>query len=58
VRVRGVADDNAAARNRYVPNIDKARRDLALQVSTPLEKAIRLTAAGGGGNFAKQVAYE
>ncbi|MDB5511421.1 MAG: hypothetical protein JWR08_904, partial [Enterovirga sp.] len=40
VSVRGELDRNAA-RNRYVPSIDRARRELGLDVWTPLEEAIR-----------------
>jgi len=42
--------DPGAARNRYVPNIQKARQELSLSVSTLLAEAIRRTGA------AKQVA--
>lgn len=58
VRLKGIADADTTARNRYIPNIDKARRNLALQVSTPLKKAIRLTADGAGRSFGKQAANE
>ncbi|WP_374244317.1 NAD-dependent epimerase/dehydratase family protein [Zoogloea sp.] len=36
--------DDKAARNRYIPSIERARHELALDAWTPLEDAIRLTA--------------
>ena len=36
--------DTGAPRSRYVPSIDKARRELSLDVWTPLDEAIRRTA--------------
>ena len=35
--------DSGAARNRYVPDISKARRDLGLEVTIPLAEAIQRT---------------
>jgi nucleoside-diphosphate-sugar epimerase len=46
VRLRGIAGADTAVRNRYVPDICKARSELGLQVTTPLADAIRLTARG------------
>lgn len=46
VRLRGIAGADTTVRNRYVPDIDKARSELGLQVTTPLADAIRLTARG------------
>ena len=43
VAIRGLPSAGAD-RNRYVPSIDKARRDLGLDVWTPLGQAIRRTA--------------
>ncbi len=43
VEVRGRAETDAP-RSRYVPAIDKARRELSLDVWTPLDEAIRRTA--------------
>lgn len=36
--------DDKAGRNRYIPSIQRARHELALDAWTPLEEAIRLTA--------------
>jgi dTDP-glucose 4,6-dehydratase len=36
--------DDKAGRNRYIPSIQRARHELALDTWTPLEQAIRLTA--------------
>ncbi|WP_374494058.1 NAD-dependent epimerase/dehydratase family protein [Zoogloea sp.] len=36
--------DDKAERNRYIPSIQRARHELALDAWTPLEQAIRLTA--------------
>ena len=44
VAIRGVASPRERARSRYVPSIDRARRDLGLDVWTPLDEAIRRTA--------------
>lgn len=53
VCLKGNASADTAIRNRYVPDIDKARSELGLQVTTPLADAIRLTASrivrGAGG---------
>jgi len=38
-------DVSSASRNRYVPNIDRAKSELGLQLTVPLPEAIRLTAA-------------
>lgn len=43
VRIARGGDDKAL-RNRYIPAIDRARHELALDAWTPLEQAIRLTA--------------
>lgn len=48
VRVMGLAGADAALRNRYVPDIGKARTQLGLTVGIPLREAIRLTARGLG----------
>lgn len=47
IRILGQADCSIgnAVRNRYVPNIDKARQELGLDVWTELQAAVRLTAA-------------
>jgi dTDP-glucose 4,6-dehydratase len=44
IRIIG-AGSASAIRNRYVPSIDKARKDLGLQVTVELEDAIRFAAA-------------
>lgn len=44
IRLAGLAQP-AAPRNRYVPDIGRARHELGLDVWTPLDQAIRLTAA-------------
>lgn len=53
VSLKGNASADTAVRNRYIPNIAKARSELGLQVATPLADAIRLTArrvgSGAGG---------
>ena len=47
VEIKGSADPGAL-RSRYVPSIDKARRELSLDVWTPLDEAIRRTAKQAG----------
>lgn len=46
VCLKGIAAADTAARNRYVPDIDKTRNELGLRVTTPLVDAIRMTAQG------------
>lgn len=55
VRLKGIAGADTAVRNRYVPDIGKARRDLGLHVTTSLANAIRLTAEGVTHGFGGQV---
>jgi len=43
VQILGRAEHNAVP-NRYLPNIERARRELGLSVVTPLDQAIRQTA--------------
>ncbi|MFH2139391.1 MAG: NAD(P)-dependent oxidoreductase [Pseudomonadota bacterium] len=47
IRILGQSNESKgnAVRNRYVPNIDKSRQELSLNVWTELDTAIRLTAA-------------
>jgi UDP-glucuronate decarboxylase len=52
VCLKGNASADTTVRNRYVPDIDKARREFGLQVATPLADAIRLTARRGVGSGA------
>ena len=46
VHLKGSPVADSAVRNRYVPSIDKARRELGLEIKTSLADAIRLTAKG------------
>jgi UDP-glucuronate decarboxylase len=48
VRILG-QPDSGAARNRYVPDISKARQQLGLSVTVPLAEAIRRTGASADG---------
>lgn len=44
VLVSRTAGADTAIRNRYVPDVEKARTDIGLRVVTPLSEAIRMTA--------------
>ena len=48
VRILGVAAKDSAVRNRYIPEIRKAREELGLHVTIPLAEAIRRTATAHG----------
>lgn len=44
VRIEGGSSADTPARNHYVPNTDKASKDLGLHIKVPLAAAIRITA--------------
>jgi nucleoside-diphosphate-sugar epimerase len=44
VRLNGIAGADLVVRNRYVPDVEKARREMDLRVTTSLSDAIRMTA--------------
>lgn len=48
VRIEGGSSADAPTRNRYVPNTDKASKDLGLHIKVPLAAAIRITAEAIG----------
>jgi len=54
VCLKGNVGADTAVRNRYVPNIDKARNDLGLHVATSLADAIRLTAREVGSDAGRR----
>jgi len=48
VRIEGGSSADAPTRNRYVPNTDKASKDLGLRIKVPLAAAIKITAEAIG----------
>ena len=43
IEVMGSSDTNGVIRNRYIPSIEKIKRELNVEITVPLSKAIELT---------------